>query len=59
MQQMVAERPASAQYAGWFALGLLELHSQTQEAREPAGQNFMLDEVNESSPPGKERVVRS
>jgi hypothetical protein len=38
---------------------LLELHSQTHEARDPAGQNFMLDEVSDSSPFGKERAVLS
>lgn len=50
MQQMVAARPASAQYVGWFALGLLELHSQTHVARDPAGQNFMLLDDRPSSP---------
>jgi hypothetical protein len=58
MQQMVAVSPASAQYVGWLAFGLLELHSQVHEAREPAGQNFGELEVRDTSPPGKLRTSR-
>ena len=50
MQQIVALNPASAQYVGWFALGLLDVHAHDQVAREPAGQNLGPLEVSASSP---------
>lgn len=59
MQQMVANMPPSAQYVGCAAEGLVDVHRHSQEAEEPAGQNFGPFEASAISPAGKFRTFPS